>query len=71
MNTLTTTFIPSRKNLGASPAQRGGRAFRSNSSVLLSQALRDFRFNPWRASGNAKPAPGIKKVPGTFFDSTL
>jgi hypothetical protein len=24
------------------------RAFRSNSSGLLSQALRDFRCNPWR-----------------------
>jgi hypothetical protein len=35
--------------LGAFLAQSAkNRAFRSNSSVLLSQALRDFRFNPWR-----------------------
>ncbi|MDR1178903.1 MAG: hypothetical protein LBK44_00230 [Spirochaetales bacterium] len=28
------------------------RAFRSNSSVLLSQALRAFRSNPWRSGSS-------------------
>jgi hypothetical protein len=42
----------------------GNRAFRSNSSVLLSQALRDFRYNPWR-SGSSEPVPEIAEaIPG-------
>jgi hypothetical protein len=40
------------QNLGAFPALRAGnRAFRSNSSDLPVQILRDFRCNPWRAQG--------------------
>jgi hypothetical protein len=47
--------IEKRPSSGAFPALRAGnRAFRFNSSVLLSQALRDFRYNPLRAQGLSK-----------------
>jgi hypothetical protein len=39
---------PQLKNALRAPRMAGGRAFRSNSSDLPMQILRDFRFNPWR-----------------------
>jgi hypothetical protein len=58
--------------LGAFPPRRGGnRALRSNSSVLHSQALRDFRSNPSRGPGadtghKRKPAKSLRDFAGRF-----
>jgi hypothetical protein len=61
-------FPPPHKDLGAFFALRAkNRAFRSNSSVLHSQALRDFRYNPWRAHQRQTADLRITPKSAVFF----